>query len=516
MTTTLVRNPELKPSRALIFMTGRNCEMYVADAIASVARQTHDAVHVLFIDDASDDATAEIAARMLNELFEGRHTYVRNESQFGKARNAHVHLRAALSEGDFVGVLDADDQLIDVTVLSQMANAYVSGFDVVWTNFVTDGGGVGQNGPLDPLASPRGQGWITSHFFSFRAELLENVPESYFQDARGQWFAAACDLALAFPVLDQTRRYCYLPIKAYRYTASNLNSQHNMDPQAHGLSSRLQQANAAQVLAKPPLPCKRFVFGEHPSGDQAYAQLRERMLRQAQLVSASIEQVTAALPKHIAESGKLSSGAQGWVMAAANQLAERCPRLLDLMLDGHQAEELGVERAWQLFRWLSGGSKAPNLLEIGAGPMAAPVLAMVQSLGGRTVSAAGDRPRAEALYARLYASGLEPNVVFAPHVDAAFEGIEGRFPNLGSLSGDLGNFDVVFVSAAEAGEQPAHATLALPAVASRLAAGARLCLWAPDHDALRRDTLAVWRRVADDLHYHDHAFGGVALCVMSE
>jgi hypothetical protein len=289
-----------------------------------------------------------------------------------------------------------------------------------------------------------------------------------------------------------------------------------MDPEARGLSSRLQLANAQQVLAKPALPCRRFAFGDQAAGDQAVVQVRERILRQVQAVGASLEQLGATVAKQVSEHDRAKSSADGWLVAAANQLATRCPRLLDLMLDGHQAEQLGVERAFQLFRWLSGGAKAPNLLEIGAGPMAAPVLSMVEGLGGRAVSVSGNRPRAEALYARLYASGIEPNVVVAPYVQAGFEQIEGSFPNIGGLSDELGNFDVVFVSAAEAGEELAHATLALPAVASRLAAGARLCLWAPGHENLRRETLAVWKRAAGELHYHDHAFGGVALCVMSE
>ena len=177
----------LSTPRALVFMTGRNCEMYVGEAIASLARQTHDAIELLFVDDASDDATGDIARRLLGELFEGRHRYVRNDEPFGKARNAHVHLRAELSRGDFVAVLDADDQLVIPGAIAQMAQRYASGHDVVWTNFVTDGGGTGRNGALDALSSPRGQGWKTSHFFSFRAELLANVPAEYFQDARGEW-----------------------------------------------------------------------------------------------------------------------------------------------------------------------------------------------------------------------------------------------------------------------------------------------------------------------------------------
>ena len=78
------------PIRALIFMNGRNCARYVTAALESVAWQTHDAVHVLFVDDASTDETPQLARQFLQDYFPGRHTLVRNPASWGKARNAHV------------------------------------------------------------------------------------------------------------------------------------------------------------------------------------------------------------------------------------------------------------------------------------------------------------------------------------------------------------------------------------------------------------------------------------------
>lgn len=502
--------------RALVFMTGRNCAPYVGDAITSLAQQTHGALQVLFVDDASDDATGEIAKRLLGELFAGRHRYVRNATPFGKARNAHVHLRAALGEGDFVAVLDADDQLAIPSALAQMASRYASGCDVVWTNFVTDGGGVGRNGPLDPLASPRGQGWKTSHFFSFRAELLANVPVEYFQDAHGEWLQAACDFAIAYPVLDQTRRYSFLPIQAYRYTARNPASHHNRDPQAQGLNSRAQRYSAEQVLAKPALPCTRFALGDHPGGDQVLAQLRDRLVREVQALQAEVQKLgtqTAAAPAAVSMASALAAS-DGWTTTAATELARRCPALVDLALDGQQAEPLGVQRAWQLWRWLAAGPKAPRVLEIGAGALSAPLLAMVQAMGGQATSVTAHRERAQALYARLHACGLEADVIHVPMADAGLEGLDGQFPDLNALSEELRDFDIAFVSAAEAGGAPSHALVSLPMAAPRLGAeGFRFCLWAPEAHDLRQAAAASWRRLADDLVYSDGALGGAALCV---
>ena len=53
------------PPRALVFVTGRDCERSVRAALESLVWQTHPAIHVLYVDDASRDRGAEIARRLL-------------------------------------------------------------------------------------------------------------------------------------------------------------------------------------------------------------------------------------------------------------------------------------------------------------------------------------------------------------------------------------------------------------------------------------------------------------------
>ena len=491
--------------RALVFMTARNCERYVRAALESLAWQTHPALHVLFVDDCSSDATPAIARRVLDEHFRGRHSFVANPEPWGKARNAHVHLRAAQAHGDFVAVLDGDDQLIMADVLARIAAEYAAGHDVVWTNYETDGGAVGGNGPLDPLQSPRGKGWKTSHFFTFRTELLDGVPEDRFQDERGAWLTAACDFALAYPMLDQTRRYKYLPLRAYRYTASNPASHHNRDAQSAGLNSRAQQHGAAQVLSKPPLPCHRWVFGERAGADEALLALRQQLQAQVRDAARQIEARLAAPPEAVAP-----PAADGWTQAAAALLAERCPAWLELALDG-QGEAMDVRSALRWWRWLQAGATPPRVLEIGAGPLAAPLHAAVRALGGRMLSVCADKPRSLALYARLQAVGVEAEVLHVPMVDVGFDQLEGRFPDLGLLPEDAADFDVLVVSA-RAGAAPGDALFALPVAASRLhSAELRVCLWAPEDPALRERAAAFWGPLVPELACADHAFHGQAL-----
>ena len=488
--------------RALVYMTARNCERYLRAAIESVARQTHAGLHVLFVDDCSDDGTAATARQLLATRLPGRHSVVRNPEQWGKARNAHVHLREALPRGDFVAILDADDQLTRATVLAEMAAEYANGHDVVWTTFELDTGQLGGSRPLDPLQPPRTQGWRTSHFFSFRAELFANVPEHYLQDDSGNFFPAACDQAIAYPVLDQTRRYKFLPVRALRYTTGNPNSHHNLDTQGPHLGSRRQVACAEQVLAKPPLPCTRWALGERAGGDEALAALRDRL-------GADIR----ALGDKLGPATPQATATGAWSQAAAATLAQRCPALVDLMMD-RRDPALPVADAWRLWRWLQATGRPPAVLELGAGPLAAPVQAMVQALGGRFVSASGEPARAQSLQARLADAGMTAEVCHAPWVEASLGGHTGHVPDLSALPSDARGFDVLLVSAAHLSAEPVDTMLALPLAVDRLdPAGFRVCVWAPDDPALRSGLARVWGELAPALKFSDQAFGGQALCV---
>lgn len=503
---------------ALIFMTGRNCARYVRAAVESVAWQTLPDVHLLFVDDCSDDDTPALASRALAEHFASRHTLVRNPARWGKARSAHVHLRAELGRAQFVAVLDADDQLIRASALAELAAQYLAGYDVVWTNFETDGGGVGGNGPLDPLQPPRGQGWRTSHLFSFRAELFAGVPEDYFMDERGHWLTAACDFAIAYPVLDQTRRYKHLPVRSYRYTTSNPESHHNLDPQSQGLNSRHQQASAAQVLAKPALPCSRWALGDSGAVDDAFLTLRQQLRGDIQAIGRRLDnpapRPAPAVHADTASANPATGAATGdaWAGAAALQLAQWCPPLLDLMVD-QQATPLEVRTLWHWWRWLKQTGRPPAVLEIGAGSLAAPLHAMVQALGGRMTSVSSDRDRCLALWARLDSAGVNADVMHLPLVDVELETQRGQLPDLTALPDDAAGFDLLVISAAQAGAAPADAVLALPMAVDRLTPeGFRICVWCPEDAALSTRIAAAWGRMAPDLVLSPRAFSGQALC----
>lgn len=74
--------------KAVIFVTARNCEAYIARAIESLRAQTSQNFEILMVDDASTDATGDIAEEVLGREFGDRFTFFRNPAHIGKAANA--------------------------------------------------------------------------------------------------------------------------------------------------------------------------------------------------------------------------------------------------------------------------------------------------------------------------------------------------------------------------------------------------------------------------------------------
>lgn len=396
-------------SPLLVFTTGRNCAAYVEDNIRSIARQTLANAHVLFVDDASDDGTDRIAQAALQRWLPGRHHFVRNATRMGKAHNASVHLRALAPGHEAVAVVDADDLLIDITVLEQLVRAYQQGEDVVWTNYLSDQGRFGENGPLNRYVPPRQQPWLSSHLFSFRAALLARVPHGHFQYPDGRWLDAACDLAIAYPMLDQTRRWRYLPVRAYCYTESNPGSHHRLAGEAQSLSSPRQRECARIVLAKRPLP--RI---DEP------------------------EATPSATPAASAATDTSPWTAARLALAVPALLRDLPPATLDA---------LDPELLWDWWQWLD-THRGARVLLVGADAHAQALALMVQAAGGDAVPLRGGD-----------AAG------HAPWTDVAFDDHHTRLPALGGL-GDA-PFDAAHL-APDAWDGPREPVVALAALAPHL------------------------------------------------
>ncbi|MFV0243845.1 MAG: glycosyltransferase family 2 protein [Qingshengfaniella sp.] len=439
-----------KAATALIFMTARNCEMYAAEALRSVSRQTMDDLFILYIDDASEDQTGDIARRYLQDLFPGRHEYIRNPSHYGKSRNTWEHLCPRAHRAEFIAVLDADDQLADASVLRAMAQCYADGKDAVWTNYFTDTGKQGSNAALDPRLSPREQRWVSSHFFSFRASLLPNVPESYFKDSTGAWFMGACDVALAIPILDQTRNYLFIPSLSYRYTSANPLSLHNSTPRVNELTSQVQLKNAKEIREKPPLPLVPKARNKRPAAP----------------VSSQTHQSVGMTAT--------------WDIKAADLLVARFPALLTAqsMASGTGLSPL---QAWSLAAQIE--QQEGDILYLGSPDTALALAAMVSALPGRRMTCLVDPTQGpDDLRARLALVGLAQQVeIMQGRVSTVSMG-DKQYASLScSELQDGAAFSVVVIDPRAEVDEEGLSVTTLPAISEHLAAdGFRYCVLSTD------------------------------------
>jgi glycosyltransferase involved in cell wall biosynthesis len=90
-----------------VLMAARNHDRYAEQAVRSVLDQDYERLELIAIDDASDDATADVLDQCLAESPKGRMRVVRHERQEGIAETrAHA---LSLAGGELIGVLDSDD-----------------------------------------------------------------------------------------------------------------------------------------------------------------------------------------------------------------------------------------------------------------------------------------------------------------------------------------------------------------------------------------------------------------------
>jgi glycosyltransferase involved in cell wall biosynthesis len=206
----------------LLVITGHNVEAYVEPLLASLAEQTYAEWRAVFVDDASTDGTLRRLAQAANAHgLTDRITVVPNRERMYKAYNVYRVLEELARDDDVVAMVDADDRLGDPRALEILEREYRRGWDVVWSNWRGSDGSPGKSAALNPLLPASRQPFVSQHLFSFRKRLFDGVQERELQDERGEWFRAGCDAAVAWPVLDRSRRRRFVDHSLYVYTRDN-------------------------------------------------------------------------------------------------------------------------------------------------------------------------------------------------------------------------------------------------------------------------------------------------------
>lgn len=118
--------------RVSIIIPAWNAETTISAAVASLQAQTMQDWEAIIVDDASTDATPDILHRMA--AADGRIRVVRNPANLGPSGGRNVGLRMA--RGDWVALLDADDQFLSGRLATLLALGEQTGADMVADNLV--------------------------------------------------------------------------------------------------------------------------------------------------------------------------------------------------------------------------------------------------------------------------------------------------------------------------------------------------------------------------------------------
>lgn len=121
---------ETKLPKISVVVTCYNCRDYIADALRSVARQTHGDFECVVVDDASTDDSPGVIQRTLDELDDPRFALVRLPKNVGQTGATRTGL--AKTKAPFVCFLDSDDlwneDFLERHLAAHLNETYAVGF----------------------------------------------------------------------------------------------------------------------------------------------------------------------------------------------------------------------------------------------------------------------------------------------------------------------------------------------------------------------------------------------------
>ena len=199
----------------VVVSTFYNCEDYIARCIHSIATQDYDNYSVYLVNDASTDATSRVIADTLADLPESisrKFTLIENEANIGAVANQVAVFRSLADPEAVVMILDGDDSLVNDNTIFSYYNGIYDG-----TTEFTYGScwSMVDNIPLISQPYPEAVkqarayrqhhfNWILpyTHLRTFKQRLINNIPDSNFQDAKGAWYRAGGDGSTFYSLIE--------------------------------------------------------------------------------------------------------------------------------------------------------------------------------------------------------------------------------------------------------------------------------------------------------------------------
>jgi len=266
-------NSALSPTTIKILIPCHCCGPYIEQCLHSLQNQAFSNWQALITDDASNDDTV---SRIQPFMTDRRFRFISHAERRYLMQNILGGLHELAPEpNEVVAILDGDDFLLP-GALEKIWQAHQQGYDLVYSD--DDRGERGFSIGRQIIASVpiRQQLWSFSQLRTFKGYLLAGLEEYHLQDQNGQFFRAAGDLSLFFPLAERvgTQKIMFIPEQLYVYRIhDNCN---------HYVRRAEQLANNWQIRARPPLPLQTDFFDfteEFPGLEKPMLRHLEKQIR---------------------------------------------------------------------------------------------------------------------------------------------------------------------------------------------------------------------------------------------
>ncbi len=231
----------MQEPRFLVVIPSYNNELFCEKNLLTVLGQTYPFFRVVFIDDASTDATLEKVKRIADERVE----IIENKRNLGALENIYRVVQKA-SDEEIVVTVDGDDWLKHGKVLERLSEVYRD--REIWLTYGQyehfPSGILGHSAPFEtPL---RKSPWVTSHLRSYYAGLFKKIRTEDFLH-EGEFFRVAWDLAFMYPMIEMAGE------KRVKFISEILYVYNSINPLRDGaIRHRLQQEMGDVIRMKEP------------------------------------------------------------------------------------------------------------------------------------------------------------------------------------------------------------------------------------------------------------------------
>jgi cellulose synthase/poly-beta-1,6-N-acetylglucosamine synthase-like glycosyltransferase len=210
---------QFKKNDIVIITPVYNSEKYIANNILSVAAQMYDSYHQIIIDDLSTDNTYEVAKKTIESLpteLQNGFTLIKNTEKRHALGN-QIHALKHIKGNPIIALLDGDDWLKNDPYIFEFINReHELGAKFTYGSFYS----IADN--MNCIAQPYPDhihynksyrdhkfswGIPYTHLRTFRKELFDNVDDSEFRDAEGNYWTYGGDNAMFYPLIEQCERY---------------------------------------------------------------------------------------------------------------------------------------------------------------------------------------------------------------------------------------------------------------------------------------------------------------------